>query len=129
MKQPPSFQSDPVPGPSFDPMDAIVQNLENIESFLFYVSDNPKDLGYLNTHLSGILSLRRTISHEIEKLSDDPYSYSPLRLQKLQKENEDIFIYLEGVAGEMASEDEKKFKKCIKATEDALSKFDDELTP
>lgn len=129
MKQPPSIQPDPIPGPDFDPMDAIVQNLQNVESFLFYLSDNPKDVNYLKTHLSGILGLRRTLSHEIDKLSDEPYDYAPARLKKLHEENERVFIYVEGVVGEMKSGDEIKFKKCLKAAEEALSKFDDELTP
>lgn len=127
MIQPPAMES--VPGPDYDPMDAIVQNLINVESFLSHLCENPKDRNYLDTHLSGILKLRRTLSQEIEKLSEDPYNYPPPRLQKLHGENEQIFIYLEGVVGEMIAEDEKKFKKCVNAVEEALSKFDDELTP
>lgn len=129
MKQPSSFQSDPVPGPNYDPLDAIVQNLQNIESFLDHLSDNSDDFVYLNTHLSSILSLRRTLSHELDKLSNDPYFYSSERLKKLHEENERIFIFLEGVVGEMIAKDKKKFKKCVEALEEALSKFDDEVTP
>jgi hypothetical protein len=129
MKQPASIQPDPVPGPDYDPMDAIVENLLNIESFLDCLSDHPNDANYLKTHLSGILGLRRTLSHEIDKLAAEPYEYPPLRLKKLHEENEKIFTYVEGVIGEMESGDEIKFKKCLKAAEEALSKFDNELTP
>lgn len=129
MKQPPSFQSDPIPGPDFDPMDAIIQNLLNVEVFMSYLSEHPKDFDYLKTHLTGILGLRRTLALEIEKLSEEPYNYLPARLQKLQEDNERLFVYLEGAVGEMKSEKKDKFKNCVKAVEEILSKFDNELTP
>ena len=129
MTQPPSIEPAPVPGPDYDPMDRIVEDLLNIESSLLYLSANPHDLIYLNTHLSSILGIRRTLSQHIEMLSEEPYNYSPTRLQKLHQENEDLFTYIEGVVGEMKSGDEKKLKKCVKAAEVALSKLDGDITP
>ncbi len=129
MKQPPSIQPALTPGPDYDPMDQIVQDLQNIESFLLFLSSNPKDLTYLNTHLPSVLGLRRTISQQLEKLSEDPYNYSPSRLKKLHDENEKNFIYLEGVAGEMMAGEEGKFKKFTKAALKAISDFDNDLTP
>jgi hypothetical protein len=129
MTQPPSIEPATVPGPDFDPMDRIVEDLQNIESFLLYLSSNFQDTKYLNSHLSSILGIRRTLSQHIDMLSDDPYNYPSQRLKKLHQENEDLFIYIEGVAGEMLAEDEKKFKKCIRAAEEALSKLDDGVTP
>lgn len=129
MKQPPSIQPAPVPGPDYDPMDRIVQDLQNIESFLSFLEDNPKDLDYLNNHLSQILALRRTISHELEHLADEPYNYSASHLQKLHEENEKTFLFLEGVIGAMMQADEKEFKKAVKALEETLLQFDQDLTP
>ena len=129
MTQPPSIEPASVPGPDYDPMDRIVEDLLNIESFILYLSSNPQDLPYLNTHLTSILGLRRTLEQQIKMLSEDPYNYPQIRLQKLHQEIEDLFIYIEGVAGEMMSGDEKKFKKCIRAVEESLSKLDDDLTP
>jgi len=129
MKQPPSIEPTPTPGPAYDPMDRIVQDLQNIESFVSRLAMNPKDLSYLNNHLSPILGLRRTISQQLDKLAEDPYSYSPTRLQNLHKENEKMFTYLEDVVGMMNPWNEEKFKRAVKATEDVLSKFDGDLTP
>lgn len=129
MKQPPSIKPAPVPGPAYDPMDRIVQDLQNIESFLLFLSSNPKNLEYLNTHLSSILSLRRSIAQQLEKLAEEPYNYSSSRLQKLHEENENIFIYLEGAVGEMMVANEKIFKKSIQEALKMLSEFDRDLTP
>lgn len=129
MKQPPSIKPAPVPGPAYDPMDRIVQDLQNIESFLLFLSSNPKNLEYLNTHLSSILGLRRSIAQQLEKLAEEPYNYSSSRLQKLHEENENIFIYLEGAVGEMMVANEKIFKKSIQEALKMLSEFDRDLTP
>ena len=129
MKQPPTIQPAPSPGPDFDPMDWIIQDLENIESFVSRLEMNPKDLDYLNSHLSGILGLRRTISHHLEMLADEPYDYPPSRLQTLHQENEKMFIFLEGVVGVMDPWNETAFKKAVKAFEEIFSKFDETLTP
>lgn len=129
MKRPPSIQPAPVRGPDYDPMDRIVQDLENVDSFLLYLSSNPQDLPYLNTHLTSILGMRRTLEHQIKMLSEEPYNYHEIRLQKLHQEIENLFTYIEGVVGEMTSGEEKKFKKCMKAAVETLSKLDDDLTP
>jgi hypothetical protein len=129
MKQPPAIQPAPRPGPDYDPMDRIVGDLENIESFLSHVVMNHKDLNYLDSHLSGILGLRRTISQQLEMLADEPYNYPPSRLKTLHQENEKIFIYLEGVVGAMDPWHESAFKKSAKALEETLLKFDQDLTP
>ena len=129
MRQPPTIQQAPYPGPSYDPMDSIIQNLENIQSFLSHLVMNPKDLDYLNSHLSGILGLRRILSQQLEMLADEPYNYSLFRLKILHQENETTFIYLEGVVGSMNPWDEKAFKKSTKAVEETLLKFDQNLTP
>lgn len=129
MKQPPAIEPASVPGPGFDPMDRIVEDLENIESFLDHLQMNPQDLAYLNQHLPGILALRRTISHQLVMLEDEPYNYPPARLKILHEENEMIFIFLERVVGTMNPWDEKGFKQACKAVDDALIKFDNILTP
>lgn len=129
MKQPPTIQPDPVPGPGYDPMDRIVQDLQNIESFLLSLSENFKNIDYLNTHLSPILGLRRTISQQLEKLSEEPYDYEASRMQKLHKGNEQLFIYVEGVVGEMMAKNETKFKKMLEIAMQTLSEFDNDLTP
>ncbi len=129
MKQPPSIQPAPVPGPDYDPMDRIVQDLENIESFLALLEMRPQDLHYLNSHLPGILSLRRTLSQQLEMLADEPYNYSASKLKMLHQDNERIFTFLERVVGTMNPWDESAFKKSVKAVEEALLKFDDNLTP
>lgn len=129
MQQPPAVHQDPIPGPDFDPMDRIVQDLQNIESFLARLAMDHKDLTYLNTHLSSILASRRAISEQIDKLADDPYNYPASRLQSLHGENEKIFTYLEGVVGSMNPWHPKEFKKTMKAAEEALLKFDCDVTP
>lgn len=129
MKQPPAIQADPIPGPAFDPMDLIVQDLQNVETFLLALSDNFDDADFLNTHLPPILGMRRTISHQLDKLADEPYSYPASRLQKLHAQNENLFIYVEGAAGEVMAKDAKKFQKALNAALDALTQFDDALTP
>jgi len=129
MKQPPTIEPAPSPGPGYDPMDRIVQDLQNIESFVLRLEDNPDDLDYLKTHLSPILGLRRTIAQQIDQLEGSPYSYPPARLILLKKENEKIFSYLEGLVGEMQAGNLIEFKKFVNACGKALSDFDDLLTP
>ncbi|HVX01298.1 MAG TPA: hypothetical protein VHA52_12820 [Candidatus Babeliaceae bacterium] len=129
MKQPPSIQPTPTPGPDFDPMDRIIEAMENIESFQDRLVMDPQDLKYLNTHLSGILALRRTIAQELDLLIEEPYYYSYEKLTKLHQENERIFTFLEHVVGTLDPWNEGAFKKAVKALEEALLKFDDELTP
>lgn len=129
MKQPPSIQPASRPGPAYDPMDQIVQDLENIESFISMLALHPKDQKYLDSHLSSILGLRRTISHQLDKLDGEPYNYPQARLKNLHQENEKIFLYLEGAVGALNPWHEKEFKKFVKAVEEALSKFDESLTP
>ncbi len=126
MKQPPSIQPDPVPGPGYDPMDRIVQDLQNVESFLLMLSSKNKE--YLDTHLSSILALRRSISEQLEKLGETPYDYSSSRLKKLHQQNEQLFVYVEGVVGELMAKDRVKFKKLLETALQALSDFDDNLT-
>jgi hypothetical protein len=127
-KDPPTIQPDPVPGPDFDPMDWIIENLDNIESFLLNLSMNKNQI-YLNSHLPSILALRRTISHQIDQLAEEPYNYSSSRLKNLHEENELIFIYLEGVVGAMNPFNEEKFKKSLHFAEETLTKFEGDLTP
>lgn len=127
MKQPPSFQAVPAQGPDFDPIDWIVQNLENIEGFLSRLALT-KDKQYLHSHLSSILNLRHTLSSEIDKLSDEPYLFSVEKLKRMHKEVENIFIYVEGVVGALEPWNEEKFQKALIAAEDALSKLDKDLT-
>jgi hypothetical protein len=129
MKQPPTIIPADVPGPDYDPMDQIVENLENIESFVDRLALKPHDLKYMKSHLPGILNLRRSIAHQLEKLEDEPYNYSAQRLQALNQENEMIFIFLERVIGTMEPWDATDFKKAVKAVGEALLKFDNELTP
>lgn len=129
MKLPPAIKPAKGPGPDYDPIDLIVQNLENIQSFLSRLDMNLKDINYLNSHLPGILSLRRTLSQELEMLADEPYNYSRSRLKALHEENEKIFIYLEGAVGSMIAGNEEEFKKSVKAVEEILLKFDQNLTP
>jgi len=128
-RNPPIIRQDPRPGPGYDPMDRIVQDMQNILSFLSMLAQNPANLNYLETHLSQILGLRRGIAQQIEQLSNDPYSYSPSRLQLLQKENERIFSYIEGVIGSMNPWNQPEFERFQKACGQAIAKFDGDLTP
>lgn len=129
MKQPPTIQPAPRPGPAYDPMDRIVQDMLNVESFLTYLDQNSRDLKYLNTHLSSILGLRRTIAQQINQLSEEPYSYPSSRLSLLKKENENVFSCIEGVVGAMDPWNQSEFKMFIGACEQALMQFDNTLTP
>jgi len=129
MQQLPPIKPAERPGPDYDPMDRIIEDLENVESFLTYFATNPMDLDYLNTHLSGILALRRTLSHQLEMLSEEPYNYHRSRLKALHDENEKIFLFLEGAVGASGPWDEVMFKKSVQSAEEALSKFDAILTP
>ncbi len=129
MQQPPTIQPAPSPGPDYDPMDRLVQDLQNIESFLLRLETNPKDLAYLQSHLSPILGLRRTISQQLDKLSEEPYDYTPERLKKLHKDNEQVFIFLEGVVGSMNPLNEQEFRRFLREAGKTLSDFDGDLTP
>ena len=129
MKQPPSIQPADRPGPGYDPMDRIVQDLQNIQAFISYLIQNPKDLNYLQSHLSHILRLRRGMAEQIKQLSNDPYSYPPARLSLLLKENEQIFSLVEGIVGAIDPWKPAEFKKFEGACEAAIAKFDRDLTP
>jgi hypothetical protein len=127
MPQPPSISGVPSQGPNFDPMDRIIQDLMNIESFLIQL--DPKDLKAFNAQYPKITPIRKTNAGQIDLLFDDPYNYPHSRLQALHKENEAIFLNLEGLAGSMNPLNETEFKRFLHVVEQALSKFDDELTP
>lgn len=129
MKQPPTIQPTSRQGPDYDPMDRLVENLQNIQVFLSKLSDNPKDLAYLNSHLSHILPLRRSISQQIDLLFDEPYNYPHDRLALLHKENEKIFLHIEGLVGAMQAQDANHFKKFMHALQKLISDFDKTLTP
>lgn len=129
MKEPPSIQPAVRPGPDYDPMDLIVENLQYLLSFLDRIASNPKDLEYLRTHLSSILATRRTISQQLDLLSGDPYFYSHSRLQSLRDKNESIFIYLEDVVGSIDPYNPSEFKKALGITGKAISQFDGDLVP
>ncbi len=129
MKQPPTIQPASRPGPAYDPMDRIIESLQNIESFLVKLEDNPRDLHYFNTHLSKILTLRKTISQQLDLLFDEPYNYPHARLSILHKENEKIFSNLEGIVGSINPWDHVAFKKFTEAAMQSIEIFDNELTP
>ena len=128
-KDPDSIEPAPKPGPDYDPMDRIVQDLQNIQSFLAHLDQNPEDLKYLDTHLSKILGLRRIIAHQLDQLSEEPYDYSVSRLELLKKENERIFLYVEGAVGALMKPDLEEFKRFFDACGKAISKFDGDVTP
>ncbi|MBM3184294.1 MAG: hypothetical protein FJZ64_03205 [Chlamydiae bacterium] len=128
-KDPPSISSAPRPGPAYDPMDQIVQDLQNIQSFLSFIHDRPHDLEYVEKHLPKILSLRRTINHALDQLAGEPYSYATSRLHALKKENEAIFSYFEGAIGAINPLNIKELKKFVHACEKKISEFDGNLTP
>ncbi len=128
MKQPPSVQPAPIPGPNYDPLDWIVQDLENIESFLSHLALS-KDLHYLHSHLASFMELRKRISQQIEQLAEEPYNYPHSRLQKLHEENEKIFACVEGAAKAMDPWNQKEFKRFTKSAEEMISNFDRDVTP
>src|SRR6185436_1114381 len=80
-KEPDSIQPALRPGPGYDPMDLIVQDLQNVQSFVAHLEEHPGDLGYLDTHLSRILGMQRTIAHQLDMLADEPYGYAASRLE------------------------------------------------
>lgn len=129
MKQPPSIQPASSQGPDYDPMDRLIENIQNIQSFLSRLSDNPKDLKYLDSHINQILPLRRSISQQLDLLIDDPYNYPHDRLTVLHKENDQIFSQIEGIVGAMHTHNLTHFKKFLDAAEDSINKFDEDLTP
>ncbi len=125
-KDPPTIEPAPRPGPDYDPLDLLVQDLENIESFLDYIDDT-RDLEYVKTHLPKILRQRLSMEQQLRFLSEDPYNYLESHLNLLKKEIEQLFIYLEGAVGSL--NDPKEFKKCLLACNQIISRFDNHLTP
>lgn len=128
-KDPDAIQPATSPGPDYDPMDLIVQDLQNIQSFMDHLADHPDDLKYLDTHLSKILGMRRVIAHQLDQLAEEPYDYTKARLDLLKKENERIFSYVEGAIGAMTKPNRKELKRFVDACEKAVSQFDGDLTP
>lgn len=129
MKEPPSIQPAATQGPDYDPMDRLVENLQNIQSFLSKLSDNPEDVKYLETHIKHILPLRKSIEQQLDLLFDEPYNYSHERLAALRKEAEKIFSHIEGIVGAIRTKNLDLFQKFADAIEIVLDKFDEFLTP
>lgn len=113
----------------YDPLDRIVQDELNIQSFLAHLDEHPDDLKYLDSHLSKILSIRKTLENQIDKLAEPPYDYSPYHLDLLKKESALIFSYLEGAVGAMKQPNVPEMKKFVGECGKAISKFDGTLTP
>ncbi|MBS0616455.1 MAG: hypothetical protein JSR58_07895 [Verrucomicrobia bacterium] len=128
MKQPPSIQPASVPGPDYDPLDWIVQDLENVQTFLDHV-EATKDAKYMHSHLVSFLEIRRRVSQQIEHLADDPYNYPHDKLQKLHEENEKIFAGVEAAAQAADPWNAKEFKRHKKMVERVISNFDRDVTP
>ncbi len=129
MKQPPTIQPAERHGPAYDPMDKLVQDLQNIQSFMARLEDKPKDLKYLKEHHNQILNLRKGMLQQIELLNQDPYNYSHAKLTLLKAELGKIFSELEGIVGAVDPWNKDHFQKFVDAIEKAMNKFDDELTP
>lgn len=129
MPQPPAIEPAPKQGPDYDPMDPIVEALENISSFLTYLDQNHQDTGYFQKHFPGILELRKDLAQQIDLLANGRYAYPHARLIRLHQENEKIFSLLEGLAGGIDPWDRKEFKKFKNACEKEISRFDQDLTP
>lgn len=127
--EPPMIEPALRQGPGYDPMDRIVQDLQNIQTFLSHIEEHPLDLKYLDTHLTSILQLRRAIAQQLEQIAEAPYSYAPQHITLLKKENEKIFSYLEGAIGAMNPHHPEEFKRCIQACEKILLDFDGHITP
>jgi hypothetical protein len=72
------------------------------------------------------LKIRGEIHLQIEMLNLAPYHYTHAHLARLKKENEKIFLNLEGAIG---SKNPAEFKKFVKICGDAISDFDNDLTP
>jgi len=128
-KDPDSIQPAPRQGSDYDPMDRIVQDLQNIQGFIAHLDEHPDDMSYLDSHLSKILGIRRTIAHQLDQLAEEPYDYTASRLELLKKENEQIFSYVEGAVGAMMRPNREELKRFIAACGKSLSKFDGDLTP
>jgi hypothetical protein len=128
-KDPDSIQPAERERGDYDPLDQIVQNELNIQSFLAHLEEHPGDLKYLETHLTKVLSIRKAIELQIDKLAESPYDYSPYHLSLLKKENELIFSYLEGAVGAMKQPNFGELKKFVSECGKAISKFDGTLTP
>lgn len=129
MKEPPSIEPMPGHGPDFDPMDRIVQDIQNVQNFLAQLALNkPKSLDYMHSHMRAILSMRKSINEQINMLREEPYHYSEKRLNALLKENEQIFMNVEGVIGAMDSLDEDHFDRLLDEAEKSILDFDRDLT-
>jgi hypothetical protein len=127
MRKPP-LETTPHPGSDYDPMDRIVQDMQNIQSFLSYLSEK-HDPQYFQTHFSKILGLQRIMSQQIDLLASEPYEYASTRLGALKNKNRRVFSYLEGLAGTIDPFNAKEFKKFVTACEKELSDMDQDLTP
>lgn len=122
----PPYEQTPGQGPDFDVMDQIIQNLQNISSFLSRIEDEPVNPQFIKNQLPKILSIRKEIFLQIEMLAQEPYNYSHAHLTRLKKENEKIFLNLEGAVG---ARDQSEFKKFASLCGDCISQFDNDLTP
>jgi hypothetical protein len=111
-------------------MDLIVEDLENISSFLNFFETHHKDLNYFHKHFPKILLMRNQIAQQIDLLTEDArYSYSHAKISRLHQINEKIFSLLEGLAGGVDPWNEKVFNQFKTACEKELSRFDQDLTP
>lgn len=110
-------------------MDRIIQNMQNVDSFVSWLAHDPKDLWYAEEHLATILAIRRTIFTQINALAEEPYNFSPHRIELLRENNEAIFLYIEGAIGALFPLNVNTLKKMVKATEDSLDRFERNLTP
>lgn len=130
MKEPPSIKPMPGHGPDFDPMDRIVQEIQNVQNFLAQLSTikmNSHD--YMHSHMRAILSIRKSINEHIAMLGEEPYHFSEKRLKNLLKENEQIFMNVEGVIGAMDSLDQDYLNRLRLKAENSILDFDRDLTP
>ncbi|GEM_PF-5727149 len=127
--EPPTILPASGQGPAYDPMDRIVQDLQNIQSFLDHLEEKPADAEYLDAHLPKILGLRRTIARQFDFLAEEPYGYSENLILRLKKENERLFTYIEGAAGAMKPLKPAELKRFIDACGKLISQLDDDLTP
>jgi hypothetical protein len=129
MRKNPPMRAESRPGPAYDPMDRIVEDMENIDAFLSYLAQKHNDPTYFQTHYPKILGLRKGLDLQIDLLSGEPYGYHPARVNLLKKENEKLFSLMEGLAGAMDPLDNAEFQRFMKACVKELSQFDNDLTP
>jgi hypothetical protein len=128
-KDPESILPAARPTGNYDPLDRIVQDILNIQSFLAHIEEHPGDLKYLEGHYSKIWSIRNTNASQIDKLAETPYDYSPYHLALLKKENERIFHYLEGAVNAMKQANLTELQRLTHECGKAISKFDNTLSP